>query len=60
MEGKETRTKENKAQMLRRLVIKHGHESKWKYTGCEVLYTRLAGRLSRITAGQCFISQAGS
>ena len=28
--------------------------------GCEVLYTRLAGRLSRITARQCFISQAGS
>jgi hypothetical protein len=55
------KTKENKAQMLRRLVIKHGHESKRENT-CRVrgVVHEAGWAPLEITAGQCFILKAGS
>lgn len=55
MDKQKQRTKENKAQMLRRLVIKHGHESKKKNT-CRVrgVVHEAGWTPLEVTAGQCF------
>jgi hypothetical protein len=60
-QGEKRKQKKTKPKMLRRLVIKHGHGSKRENTCRMRGVVHEAGWAPlEITAGQCFISQAGS